>query len=232
MTVRPASTLAGRSGHHFTFCFSANGDLDGTRRCGLRHHHDHQERRHWGHEKCRPAADRGRPVRPTVCKYVDAAEFPNSMNGKATLAAFHYFIDGVRTDATVQTEELALPPAAPVPTRATTRARPTTRLRAAATRSRSTAWPDRPVSERLDQQRDALAPPPGQHQGRLVLAGQREPLAQLVGDDVDAALLDGQPADPALAQGGAQRASPGTAAPRAPGSRGRTACGTTRPTVT
>ena len=57
-------------------------------------------------------------------------------------------------------------------------------------------------SERLDEQGGALAGHPGQHEGRLVVAPEREPLAQLLGDDLDAALLDRQPADAALAQRG------------------------------
>ena len=61
------------------------------------------------------------------------------------------------------------------------------------------------ASERPHQQAGALAVDPGQHDRGLVVAGQREPLAELVGDDVDAALLDGEPADAALVQGRAQR---------------------------
>ena len=85
-----------------------------------------------------------------------------------------------------------------------------------------------PSSERPDQQAGPLAGDPGQHDRGLVVAGQRQPLAQLVGDDVDAALLDRQPADAALAQGRAQRLLAVGERPRGPRSRGRTACGTTR----
>ena len=49
-----------------------------------------------------------------------------------------------------------------------------------------------------------MAGHPGQHDRRVLVTGQREPLAQLVGDDIDAALLDGEPADAALLEGRAQ----------------------------
>ena len=76
------------------------------------------------------------------------------------------------------------------------------------------------ASERLDQQGDPVPARPGEHERRLGVAGQGQPLAELVGHHVDAALLDRQPADAALAQCCAQCLLPVREARRGPGSRG------------
>src|SRR4051794_2821112 len=56
--------------------------------------------------------------------------------------------------------------------------------------------------ERTDQERGALAAHPGQHDRGLLVPPQVEPRAQPLRDDVDAALLDREPADPALPERG------------------------------
>src|SRR5688572_15704114 len=60
-------------------------------------------------------------------------------------------------------------------------------------------------SQGSDEEGSALAGHPGEHQGRLLVPAQGEALAQVVGYDGDTALLDGQPADAAFAQGGLER---------------------------
>src|SRR5689334_22414859 len=60
------------------------------------------------------------------------------------------------------------------------------------------------ASERLDQEGCALAADAGQHERRLLVAAQGEPLAQLVGHDEDTPLLDGEPSDASLAERRAQ----------------------------
>src|SRR5688572_18830951 len=60
------------------------------------------------------------------------------------------------------------------------------------------------VSQRPHQERPSISGGAGQHDGRLGVAPERQPLPQLLGDDVHAALLDRQPADPPFAQSGPQ----------------------------
>src|SRR5207342_3249525 len=55
-------------------------------------------------------------------------------------------------------------------------------------------------SQGLDEQGRALAGDPGQDESRDLVAAQGETLTQLLGGDVDAALLDRQRADVPLAQ--------------------------------
>src|SRR4051812_17368776 len=51
--------------------------------------------------------------------------------------------------------------------------------------------------EGSDQQTRALAGDPGHHDGGVLLAVQGQALAEVVGNDVDTALLDGEPPDAA-----------------------------------
>ena len=197
--------------YHFTFCFETNTALG--RRDREPHQHDDHQRRGVqdppGHPDRRSPWRRGRPT----CIYVDAAGFDNSANGIAILffTTRRWTTRRRRSPARSPPAPTTCRPAARVPTRATTRSSRTRRDGDADTRpdqlrrlrlllcSTTDREGSRPLPVIVGSQKgltsSAVPWPrdPGQHDRGLVVAVQGEPLAELVGDDVDAALLDGQP---------------------------------------
>ena len=238
----PASTLATSDDktYHFTFCFKATGAIDGN----LVTIGTMRGRRRLPGGHTRASATSPSPSCPTRRR---ASTSTRRASPRAPPTAWSF------TSATPSPvrRSRAVPPArswATCAARVSRRWRTTRRLAARRRRRRRRRRPVHAGSDRLrshslraqsltigrrsePSRRAARCParwPRVSTSVALAVAVQVEALAQLLGDDVDAALLDRQRADAALAQRRPQRLLAVRQLLDAPGRTGRTACGTTR----